>query len=255
LTVTPDDLSLVHETVRVTTADGVDLAGWYLPSANGAAVVMLHGAGSTRSNVLHHAAALAESGFGVVALDARGHGESDGVAMDFGWYGDLDIAAGVDYLEQRPEVDPARIGLVGFSLGGEAAIGAASGDARIRAVVAEGATGRQADDKDWYSDVYGWRGWVQEQIEKVQFGLVDLLTIAGPPTALRDSIAQAAPTQFLLITAATVPDEGHAAEDLRAAAPDRVEVWTIDGVGHTGGYERDPVGWQRRVTSFLDDAL
>ena len=54
------------------------LAGWYAPSRNGAAVVLLHGAGSTRSNVLDEAVVLAEHGYGVLMLDARGHGESAG---------------------------------------------------------------------------------------------------------------------------------------------------------------------------------
>jgi hypothetical protein len=41
------------------------------------------------------------------------------------------------------------------------------------------------------SDAYGWRGWLQEQLEKVQFGLTDLLTAASPPTPLRSAVAAA----------------------------------------------------------------
>ena len=79
---TPADLGLSYENVTFRTADGVDLAGWYVPSANGAAVVLLHGAGSTRAATLDHAAVLARNGYGVVLFDARGHGESGGRAMD-----------------------------------------------------------------------------------------------------------------------------------------------------------------------------
>ena len=80
----------------MTTDDGVRLAGWYVTSTNRAAVVLLHGAGSTRSDVLDEAAVLAGDGFGVLMIDARGHGDSGGRAMDFGWYGDADIAAAAD---------------------------------------------------------------------------------------------------------------------------------------------------------------
>jgi uncharacterized protein len=45
---TPADVGLAYEDVRLQTDDGVTLAGWYLASANRAAVVLLHGAGSTR---------------------------------------------------------------------------------------------------------------------------------------------------------------------------------------------------------------
>lgn len=90
---TPRAHGLAYEDVTFSTADGVALSGWYVPSRNGAAVVLLHGAGSTRSAVLPHAVVLADDGFGVLLYDARGHGRSQGRAMDFGWYGDLDVAA------------------------------------------------------------------------------------------------------------------------------------------------------------------
>ena len=53
---------MAYENVRLRTGDGVSLAGWYVPSVNRAAVVLLHGAGSTRSNVLPQAAVLAPPG-------------------------------------------------------------------------------------------------------------------------------------------------------------------------------------------------
>ena len=99
---TPASKGLDYESVTVTTDDGVRLAGWYLPSTNRAAVVLLHGAGSTRSNVLDEAAVLARHGFGVLMIDARGHGDSAGRAMDFGWHGDADIAAATGYLADAP---------------------------------------------------------------------------------------------------------------------------------------------------------
>ena len=56
---TPADLDLEYRDVEFRTKDGVRLSGWYIPSSNRAAVVMLHGAGSTRSGVLDHAVVLA----------------------------------------------------------------------------------------------------------------------------------------------------------------------------------------------------
>lgn len=251
---TPASRDLVHEDITLTTADGVRLAAWWLPSRGGAAVVLRHGAGSTRSNVLAQAEVLARNGYGVLLVDARGHGDSEGRAMDFGWYGDLDIAAAVAHLGRRADVDPGRIGLVGMSMGGEEAIGAAP-TVDVGAVVAEGATARTATDKAWLSDVYGARGSLQEQLERVQYGVTDLLTDADPPTALRRAVRAAAGTRFLLITGEAMPDEGHAAAHLAGAAPDRVEVWTVPGAGHTDGLATDPEEWERRVVSFLDANL
>ncbi|HEX3003280.1 MAG TPA: alpha/beta fold hydrolase, partial [Angustibacter sp.] len=172
---TPASAGLAFREVRTTTSDGVRLAGWYLPSTNRAAVVLLHGSGSTRSAVLDQAIVLGRNGFGVLALDARGHGRSDGRAMDFGWHGDLDAAAGVTFLGTRPDVDPGRIAVVGLSMGGEEAIGAAAADSRVRAVVAEGVTGRQAADLRWLSEAYGWRGAAQEGIERAKTVVTQVL--------------------------------------------------------------------------------
>ena len=135
---TPAAHGMDYESVTLTTADGVALAAWYLEGSNGAGVVVVHGAGSTRSDVLDQSAVLVDSGYAVLAIDSRGHGDSHGTAMDFGWYGDLDIAAGTAFLGARPGIDPGRIGVVGFSMRGEEAIGAAATDPRIRAMVAEG---------------------------------------------------------------------------------------------------------------------
>ena len=128
---TPAEFGLPAHSVTLTTTDGVRLAAWYLHGTNGAGVVVVHGAGSTRSSVLEQSAALVEEGYGVLLIDARGHGDSHGTAMDFGWYGDLDIAAGTEFLASLPEIDPGRIGVVGFSMGAEEAIGAAANDPRI----------------------------------------------------------------------------------------------------------------------------
>jgi len=255
ITSTPATVGLEYESVAITTTDGVELAAWFVVGTNRAGVVVMHGAGSTRSDVLDQAAVIAGSGYAVLLVDARGHGDSGGTAMDFGWYGDLDIGAGTEFLASRPEVDPSRIGVIGFSMGGEEAIGAAAADPRIRAVVAEGATARQAADKAWLSDVYGWRGWLQEQVEKLQDGITDYLTEASPPSVLRSAVAQSPGASFLMITAGNVDDEGHAASYIQAAARDRVTVWNVDGADHTGGYDTQPHDWQRRVVEFLDESL
>jgi pimeloyl-ACP methyl ester carboxylesterase len=251
---TPADRGLEYSEVALETEDGVSLSAWYVPSTNGAAVAVLHGAGSTRSSTLDQAEVLARNGYGVLLLDARGHGRSGGRAMDFGWYGDEDAAAAVDFLVDRSDVDDDRVGLVGLSMGGEEAIGAAGADRRIAAVVAEGATNRAVDDKAWLSDVYGVRGALQERIEWLQYQTTDLLTDAHQPVGLRDAAA-ASRAPMLLIAAGEVPDEAHAAAWIRSAAADRVAVWVADGAGHTGALRAHPREWEERVVGFLDVAL
>lgn len=241
--------------VEMMSADGERLAGWYLPSRNGAAVVLRHGAGSTTADVMQHAHVLNDAGYGVLATDARGHGESGGLRMDLGWYGELDTQAAVDFLAGRRDVDAGRIGVVGLSMGGEEAIGAAGVDRRIRAVVAEGATGRTAADKAWLADEYGVPGLVQGVLDAVTYGLVDLLTPAHPPPTLEESVNDSSPTAMYLVAAGDRPDEESVAVRLAALDPTRVQVWVVSGAGHVAALRTDPADWREHVIGFLDAAL
>jgi len=253
--VSPADFGLAYGEVQFQTADGVMLSAWYVPSSNRAALVLLHGAGSTRSNVVEHAAVLARHGYGVLLPDARGHGRSAGRAMDFGWYGDQDIAAAVSYLQTRSDVDHERIAAVGLSMGGEEAIGAMATDTRIRAVVAEGATNRVTGDRAWLPDAHGWRGTIQEGIDWLTYQTADLLTSADQPIVLRDAVASAAPRPVLLITGGALADEGNAARYIQSGSAGTVDLWIVPGTGHTAALSTQTDQWEHRVTEFLDAAL
>jgi serine aminopeptidase S33 family len=113
--------------------DGVQLSGSYIPSRNGAAVLTIPGGGETRDGIFDQAVVVARNGYGVLDLDTRGHGPSQGTPMDFGWFGDLDVAAGISFLSAQEEVDPSRITALGLSMGGEEALTAAATDPRLRA--------------------------------------------------------------------------------------------------------------------------
>lgn len=239
--------------VTVATTDGVELAGWFAPAQGRAAVLLLPGAGSSRDAVVDHLEVLRDGGYHVLALDPRGHGRSTGRGMDWGWYGEDDVAAAVSYLAGREDVDGGRIAVVGLSMGGEQAIGAAGADERIRGVVAEGVTARTADDLHWLSEVYGWRGAVTEALQHARTTVADVLSPANQPRPLRQAAAAAAPRPVLLIAAGEVPDEQHAAADIRAAAPGNVTVWTVPGAEHVAGLRTDPQTWTAQVLDFLDD--
>lgn len=247
---TPADIGAPYDDVHLQTADGVRLGGWYIHSTNGAAVVMLAGATGVRSDELDHAAVLVRHGYGVLLLDVRGHGDSEGDAMLWGWYGDADVRPAVDFLAARPEVQPGRIGVVGMSMGAEEAIGAAADDHRIVAVVAEGASARGARDEG--DPARGLGGLLDRYFDWATRRVADLMTSASPPGALRSAIGAAESTHFFVIAAGTVNSEIAAADVFRRAAPDRVRVWIAAGAAHTEALDRYPIEWEQLVTAFLD---
>jgi pimeloyl-ACP methyl ester carboxylesterase len=250
---TPASYGLTYRDAAFRTADGVRLSAWYIPPRNGAAVVLLPGSGSTRTAVLGQAAVLARHGYGALLVDTRGHGLSGGHAMDFGWWGDRDLAAAVSFLERQPGVRAGKIAVLGESMGGEQALAAAGSDPRIRAVVAEGAEGQQYADRGWRPrDI---TGVIDRGMEWVQYTAAGLLSGAPRPMSIPDSIRAAAPRPALIITGGAVADESVAARWFRAASPATVQVWVVPHAGHTQGLATAPQAWEARVIGFLDAAL
>jgi carboxymethylenebutenolidase len=115
----------------------------FLPDANGQrfpAVIALHGSGGGHASMADPARLLAEQGFAVYVLhyfDRTGTTEVDGLQTIFlhfpVWMKTLWDA--VSFVARQPQVDPERIGLLGFSLGAYLALSASAIDSRIQAVV------------------------------------------------------------------------------------------------------------------------
>jgi len=140
-------LDVAHREIRIANADGDKLSGWYVPSRNGAAVLVIHGSGGSRARVADRVEMLARHRYGVLALDLAGNGESQGRSNGLGYNAQPAIDAGIDYLARRPDVRSDRIAGFGVSLGAEVLIEAAARDPRLRALVADGPT-RPMDEPD-----------------------------------------------------------------------------------------------------------
>lgn len=241
--------SLPHEEVTLRTSDGLALAGWYVPSRNGAAVVVVHGGGGTRNGSESHARMLAAAGYGVLLYDARGNGESEGDHDAMGWTWREDVDAAVAYLHGRPDVHRG-IGALGLSTGAEAVLDAAAGDETIAAVVADGAIARNLAETRQL-----------EGLEEAQalpyYGLVfatlRLITGAPQPPPLQEQIPRIAPRPVLLISAGTAA-ERTMNRAYRRAAPKAV-LWELPAVGHTQAIHERPGAYRQRVVGWFDRAL
>ena len=122
---------------EVVTADGIPIAGWYVPAADGAGptgptVVLVHGWDANKSEALKYAVPL-HATFNVVVFDERDGGRSGQADSTFGLREKLDVEAIIDWLERTKH--PAHIAVMGNSMGGGSAALAAVGDARIEALI------------------------------------------------------------------------------------------------------------------------
>ncbi|MEP0067826.1 alpha/beta fold hydrolase [Pyruvatibacter sp.] len=151
---TPADHGIAYEEVTLTTSDGVNIRGWWMPDATPpgiddftgevidtqGVIIFVHGANSNRAasfvngyplfktltNMRHH----------VLTIDLRNAGLSDAWSsekLDWGEAEALDVLAAVDYAYERGKGEP--IIPFGVSMGGAAVINAAVQDKRIRGLV------------------------------------------------------------------------------------------------------------------------
>ena len=139
-------LSPPAELVRIPYA-GTTLAAYLrVPPGRRPVVIMIPGLDSVKEELQATAEYLVSRGLAVVAIDGPGQGEAE--------Y-DLPIepayervtAAVVDYLRDRADIDPDRIGVFGVSLGGYYAARSAAYEPRVRATVA--LSGPYRWDLDW----------------------------------------------------------------------------------------------------------
>jgi hypothetical protein len=242
-------VGIPHEEIRIEMRDGRKLSAWYVPSSNGAAVLLSHGSGGSRGRVPAHVRMLARHGYGVLALDNPGNGESEGHSNGLGDNVQPAIAAGIDYLVRRPDVNPDRIAGFGLSLGGEVLLDAAAHDRRLAAVVSDGAT-RPVD---------GAKANPKGQLERASEWLMgqSVRTISGmkPSPSLIGLMPDIAPRPVLLVAGGGFPDEIKASRLYRDAGGSTVELWELPDTGHTAGLRKHPAAYEKRTVGFLDRAL
>jgi hypothetical protein len=241
-------LGTAYEDVSFTTSDGLQLEGWYIPSKNGAAVIAFPG----RSGPQKHARMLARHGYGVLLFDRRGEGASDGDGNLFGWGGEKDIYAAVEFLETRPDVESGRIGGIGFSVGGELMLQAAAQSNGLAAVVSDGAGTRSlAEDLD---DIPSPGKWIGLPFLAAKSGAVALFSNTSPPPELTELVPRIAPTPLLLIWAPNSGGENMNPDYYRLAGQPKA-IWAIPEAGHIQGITARPKEYERRVVAFFDRAL
>jgi fermentation-respiration switch protein FrsA (DUF1100 family) len=241
-------LGAAHEDIAFTTSDGLRLQGWFVPSRNGATVIVFPG----RSGPQKHARLLIRHGYGVLLFDRRGEGASEGDPNVFGWDGDGDLYAAAAYLGSRSDVDPERIGGIGFSVGGEMLIHAAARSDAFKAIVSEGASGQS------FRDARANNGTFAAILGDGAVTLATaLFTNTLPPPSLKSEVAKIAPTAVFFVYG----EHGQGDTEVKpnksfyAAARGPKQIWEVPNGQHIAGITTAPAEYERRVVGFFDRTL
>jgi len=240
--------STAYRDVAFRASDGLRLAGWYRPSRNGAAVLVVHGGGSDRTGALAHAQMLARHGYGVLVYDARGRGESEGSTNGFGWDWRKDVEGALAVLKRQPDVDADRIGALGLSTGADVLIEVAPDNGDLAAIVADGAAAESFED--WHrlrgTDLGLPSGWVM-------FTTIRVLSGDPPSPPLEDRTARLRAPALLISAGEDVERDFNVLYE-RVGNP-VVEHWNLPGAHHTKAIHKYPRQYERRVVTFFDKEL
>lgn len=250
---TPADVGVAYREVRIPTANGRSLHGWWMPATGDGPrplVVLLHGWGRNAERMLPYVEALAPRGLNLLAFDARHHGLSDADGYASMPKFAEDARAALDFALASGRVDPTRLALLGLSVGGSAAILAAARDPRIRAVVTAGAF---ADPRDAMVTLGRWSVLLRPALPLAFRWMERRMRLRFAEVAPEAVIARAR-ARFLVVHGeddAVVP-VAHARR-LHAAAAGRAELWLMPGRGHSDTH-LEPA-FPGRLAAFLGVAL
>lgn len=252
----PDDLLIPVEEVTFTGGSTLTLAGWFVPSQNKATIILLHGYGGNRLSMRWHAERLYETGYGILMYDERASGESEGDHRSYGWEDAADVGGALVYLQNRPDVDPTRIGIAGCSIGGQIALQGAAYYPDIRAVWADGPSGiTSADlpppDNALMALVNGSNYILDRMYER----RLDM----EAPTPMIEIIGHIAPRPIMMIAGGTpypyLGSEERHITYIAQFAGENTDVWVIPEAYHCDGSVQQPEEYAKRMIGFFDAAF
>jgi alpha-beta hydrolase superfamily lysophospholipase len=298
---TPDlireaDASFAHsgghrQDFTVRAPDGILLRGWMVRPAhpNGSWVLLFHGVADNRIGVIGQSEFLLRAGYGVVMMDARAHGASEGRLATYGWLERHDTRAILDALilsevgrytaeqlksgrsrtELAAEADlknpvrspnprsgtPPHIFALGESMGAGIALQSAGVEPRIEGVVAESSFATLREASYDYAGLR--RSPLLGKTLLAPFSWMLLYRgekLTGLPVAEVSPEKAVATRAFPALLICDEKDEAlpcRHTERIYAAARGPKQLWEVPGAFHTAALGFQPAEFQRRVLEFF----
>jgi uncharacterized protein len=250
-------------------SDSTQSVGWLLSRGKtGPAIILSHGYGSNRSELLTLSFELWKSGYNVLVYDLRGHGESPVSWSGLGTYEKEDLLSAIKFLrtkktETGQELLDGRVGLYGVDLGGYISLVASAEDPMIKAVAVDSVfpdvshfmshqlktiVGSDSDmanrlaNSDWTI-----------QLTKLAMQLYLLRREDSVPAI--DSVATATGRKFLFITGKNSGGLGPMTREIFNAAKDPKQLVEVEQSRLLRLYDQASSEYDARVVAFFKEAI
>lgn len=227
--------------VALRTSDGLLLRAWYVPSRNGATIILAHGHGENRAQMLPEADFLVRHGFGAFAFDWRAHGGSDGSESTRGDKERRDLEAVLGFLARDPDAASGVLGALGFSRGGNVLVEVAPHEPRIQALVAEAVASSGVES-------------LRQDVGAMKMPFV-LWALERRGMDIRSRAPAAAPCERpkpILVVAGENDRSLGGTKRFFERACEPKELWIVPNAGHASFAVATPEEYERRVLAFFD---
>jgi Prolyl oligopeptidase family. len=240
--------------IEIFTVNGLKLKGYYLEAdkSSDKTVILVHGySGQAKEMAVYAKYYYEQLGYNIFMPDARGHGESDGNYIGFGWPERKDILQWIDYLIRLTGKE-TQIVLHGVSMGG-ATVLMTSGEEvppNVKAVISDCAY-TSADVQFAYQ--------LKELYNLPKFPLVYTTSLVakiragyflGEASALEQVKKSELPTLFIHGDNDNfVPSK--MVYELYDACNAPKELLIVENAGHTEAYKANAAAYEAKISQFL----
>jgi len=244
------DLGLSYESVQFKAKDGEPLRGWLVrgDARSTTAVVMVHGLGADRRNMLDQVPLFHRLGHTVLLFDCRNHGISggDGIGPSGGVHESEDVASAAAFLKNDLR-SFRKVLAFGISQGAASSILAAGRDQTIDGVIAA------APFEDLAGMIAGVaRGRGAPRLMATVVGSVIAWRMGAGSDSPLKAVANLAPRPLFLMHG-TDDDQisNQSSRDLYAQAGEPKQLWLVDGANHWTVLSKRRDELAERLTAFM----
>lgn len=249
-----------YETVHITGDDGATIAGWYIApgSQAGKVIILIHGYGYDRRGTDFQTRALIAAGYGVLLYDLRDHGESVGKLTLFNRMHvyQADLLRVVNFVKQKPEVNPAHIGVVGISLGAFSTLNSSA--ETLNSFAGLWLDGLRFEnfgaELPAPAPVYYLRSVFGHQAERLAARFYQHRITPAVPL-FTEIIPRITQPKLMLVASGLDKSERTTNERFIPLMGGNKQIWFIDNAWHIGGRFEVPDEYRRRMLAFFAEAM
>ena len=250
-------------------SDSTQTVGWLLSRGKPApAIILSHGYGSNRSELLTLSFELWKAGYNVLVYDLRGHGESPVKWTGLGTYEKDDLLSAMKFLRNRtnetgqPLLD-GRVGLYGVDIGGYISLVASTQDPTIKAVAVDSVypdvsrfmshqfkkiVGSESDLANRMAN----SRWTTQLTELA----MQLYLMRGEDSApALDSVGTASGRKLMFITGKNSGGLGAMTRELHNAAKENKQFVEVEQSRLIRLYDKESSDYDARVVAFFKEAI